>query len=63
MENIFFPLHNQGMPGIITTLKSNNAICIISQQVNNFTLTLVTPLGANNNHTGHGTLLIKGNYK
>jgi hypothetical protein len=34
------------MAGIMTALISNNVIRFISQQINNFTLTFITPLGA-----------------
>jgi hypothetical protein len=51
------------MAGIIATLKPDNTICVLCEQVDNLSLTLVTPLGADNYNTGHEKLLIKANYK
>ena len=45
------------MAGIVATLKTDDGRCFFSQQVNNFTLTFVTPLGAqNNNAFAHGRI-------
>jgi hypothetical protein len=48
-----FALYNHGVPGIVTSLKSNHGICIFSQQINDFAFALVSPLGTHNNDIGH----------
>jgi hypothetical protein len=44
------------MPGVVSTLKPNDHICIFSQQINNFTLAFVSPLGSDDDYISHNAI-------
>ena len=46
-------VHFDGMPGIVAALETHDDIAVRSQHVNDFSLSFVAPLGADNNGIGH----------
>jgi hypothetical protein len=50
VQNRFLAANDQGMPGVVTALESNYGRCTVCEQVNNFSLALVTPLGADDHY-------------
>ena len=49
MQNSFFTIDNQGMTGVVSSLITHYELGFVSQQIDNFTLSFVTPLGAQDN--------------
>jgi hypothetical protein len=47
MEYELFPLHHKGMPRVIAPLKPDDQVRLGSQEINDFPLAFVSPLGAN----------------
>ena len=45
MQNSFYAIYYQRMPGIVTTLKTNHGIRLFGEEIYNLTLAFVTPLG------------------
>jgi hypothetical protein len=57
MQNCFLTFNNQRMASIVTTLKAHYCCGLIGEQINNFALTFITPLGAQyHNILSHGLL-------
>ena len=57
VQNGFLPVDDQGMTGVVPSLETNHCVCVFRQQINNFSLALVTPLGTEQNHVvGHMNL-------
>ena len=50
VQHGFVTVDHQGVSRIVPTLKTNHRIHITAQQIDNFALALVTPLGAQNNN-------------
>ncbi len=53
MEYIFFAIHHQGVASVVAALKAHHAVGVLGEQINDFSLALVTPLGAYHNHVSH----------
>jgi hypothetical protein len=53
VKNVLLAVDNQGMSGIIATLEPDHEIRITGQQINDFALAFITPLGTDHYHTGH----------
>lgn len=51
MQNSFFAANYERVARIVTALKPGDSRSTISQQVDDFALTLVTPLGADDDNT------------
>ena len=43
MQGIALSVNYQGVSGIVTTLKTHHCLSPLSQQINNFTFTLIPP--------------------
>ena len=48
MQNCFYTVNNQCVTGIVATLKTDDGVRVTAQEIDDFTLTLVSPLGAQN---------------
>jgi hypothetical protein len=57
MTDKLFTTHHHGMPGVVSTLKSNDHIGVFGQQVNNFAFAFVPPLGSDDYDICHFSLL------
>ena len=53
MQDGALTVHFDGMPGIVAALETHDDIAVRSQHVNDFSLSFVAPLGADNNGIGH----------
>ena len=53
VKDELFAFHHQGVPGVIAALEPDYVISIPGKQINDFALTLITPLGAYYNHVSH----------
>jgi hypothetical protein len=53
MKNKFLSFNHQGMSGIIAPLETNDKVSIPGEQIDNLSFTFISPLGTNNNNTGH----------
>ncbi len=53
MDNKGLAVHNDGMTGIIPTLKTDHDISKISQKIDYLALAFISPLSANNDHICH----------
>jgi hypothetical protein len=42
--------NDQGMPGIVTALKTHHALCVIGKPINDLAFTLIAPLRSNDNY-------------
>ena len=45
-QHSFFAIDDQRVAGVVTALKAHHAMHLLSEPVNDFSLTFVTPLGA-----------------
>ena len=50
MQHCFLATDDQGVPGIVTALKTNHTLGMIGQPINNLALALITPLGSNHHY-------------
>ena len=57
VQDKFFIFHHQRVAGVVASLKSDNVIGRLTQEINNLTLALVAPLGSNHNYVCHGVNL------
>ena len=46
MQHGFFAIDNQRMTRVVTALKANHGSRLVSQQIDDLALALITPLGA-----------------
>ena len=53
MERGFLAVHDDGMPRVVSALKSDDHIGVASEYINDFTFTLVAPLDADEHVYGH----------
>ena len=53
MQLVDLTIDDQRMPGIMPALKTRDHICPLAEPVDDLAFSLVTPLGADNNHVGH----------
>ena len=47
MKDCLLTFNYQSMTGIMTTLKTGNGLCLVSQQINDLTFAFITPLSTN----------------
>ena len=57
MKDGFLPMYDEGMARIVTSLKSDDYVCMGRQQINDLAFPLITPLGADNNYIWHDLFL------
>ena len=57
MTDELFAVYNNGMPGIVSALKSHNNVRKFRQKIDDFTFAFITPLGSDNYDVGHVLLL------
>jgi hypothetical protein len=50
MQYRFFTINDKRMPCIMPALKAHNTLGAISQPIDNFALTLITPLGTDHHY-------------
>ena len=48
VEDRFFAIDDQRVAGIVPALETDNGVCVTTQEIDDFALTLVSPLGAQN---------------
>lgn len=48
MKDVFLALRNDGVAGIVSALTAHDEVRFLSQEIDNFALTLVAPLEAAN---------------
>ena len=60
MENRFFSFNNQGVPGVIATLKPHNDIRVPGKEIDDLPFALISPLGSNHSDVGHVLILDSG---
>ena len=53
VEDVLLTVDHQSMAGIVASLETHDKVGITGEQINDFPLTLVTPLGADHYHAGH----------
>ncbi len=51
MQNGFFPIDDQGMTSIMTALEAHHIGGLVSQEIDDFSFPLVTPLGTEHDNT------------
>jgi hypothetical protein len=56
MQNIFLPAMNDSMAGVVTPLASHNNIGVGDEDVDDFPLSFVAPLRADQDRVGHDVL-------
>ena len=57
MERDFLAVHDDGMPRVVSALKADHIVDLLSQKIDELALSLVAPLDADDHHIGHGLLL------
>jgi hypothetical protein len=57
VQRVFLAVGDNSVPGIVASLKTDNYVRIPGQQIHDFTLAFIAPLGADYNYTGHKELL------
>jgi hypothetical protein len=57
MQNSFSATHNKRVPGVVSPMKPGNHIRFFGVKIDDFTLALITPLGAYNRNIGHEYIL------
>jgi hypothetical protein len=50
MQNSLLAIDHQGVPSIVTTLKAHDGTNVACQQIDDLTLTLITPLNTQNDN-------------
>jgi hypothetical protein len=53
MKDCLFTLYDESMAGVVSALEPRNDICALRIQVNDLTLTFITPLCTNNSDICH----------
>ncbi len=53
MENKLFAVNNERVSGIIPTLESDDAMRILGEEIHDFPLAFISPLGSRYYHIGH----------
>ena len=56
LEGVAVAADDDGVPGVVATLVAHDVAVLLGQQVDDLGLALVTPLGADDDGDGHGTL-------
>ncbi len=59
MQGITLSVNHQGVSGIVATLKTHHYLSPFSQQINNFTFTLIPPLGSDENYICHNNKFLR----
>ena len=57
LKGVFLGTDDHGVTGVVTPLIAHDVRVIFGEQVDDFRLALVTPLGTYDNRDGHSTLL------
>jgi hypothetical protein len=57
VQNEFLIINHQCVASVVASLKSDNVIGRLTQEINDFPLALVSPLGSNHNYIRHGVNL------
>lgn len=53
VQHIFLPVDDEGVSGIVPPLKAHNGVGMLCQEVDNFSLAFIPPLGSNNHDIWH----------
>ena len=56
MKDGCLTIHHERVTGVITALKPNDDISVLSEEIDNFAFAFVSPLGADDCNVGHSIL-------
>jgi hypothetical protein len=55
VKNCFIAVDDEGMTGIVATLKADDDISLVGKKIDDFTFAFITPLGADDRDVCHCT--------
>ena len=53
MQHIFFPGDDDGVPRVVATLRADDEVRLLGEEINDFAFAFVAPLGADQDRVGH----------
>jgi hypothetical protein len=58
VKDELLPVHYKGMTRVVPPLEANDIVCLFGQQIDNLSLTFISPLGSNHHYIGHAILFL-----